>query len=137
MNLKKIAIVLALVLATSGCGGSKGLNSDSSNAIAKSSSDQEFVFMSDFRNMLTEHGIDCTNYKQNEGVLAVKEEGSCSFNGSNLTLDLYGDEKTARAIIDALKGLGGYTIAAKNWSITVLDEKNAKEISSKLGLKVE
>ena len=63
-----------------------------------------FKFMSDLVKSLKIDGVVCTNYKKNtSGVLGVREEGNCTFNRKDLTIDLFPDSKSALAIINRLQ----------------------------------
>lgn len=98
---------------------------------------RDFDFMSDLVEALRLNGVDCQNYVQNTDTLLVKEEGSCTYNGVELTLTLWGgDKETTRQVIESLKGFGGYWLMSNNWVIVVQDETVAKELTDKLNLEV-
>ncbi len=137
MRLKKIVLLITSILVITGCAESGNQNSNSSNGLIGTSTSQEFVFMSDVRAMLADKGIECSGYEQNQEVIGAKEEGTCKYKGTDITIDLFGDSKTAKAILDALKGFGGYTISAGNWSISTTSENISREIAGILGLSVQ
>jgi hypothetical protein len=137
MRIKFIALVISSILLTTGCGGSGNQTSSHSNGLTNPSTSKDFVFMSDLRAYLSGRGIECSGYEQNQEVIGAKEEGTCKYKGTDITLDLFGDSKTAKAILDALKGFGGYTISSNNWSISTSSETVAKEIAKTLSLEVQ
>lgn len=99
---------------------------------------KDFKFMSDLRSALTKNGFVCTGYTKNEGVIGVREEGVCKFNGKEITIDLFADSKSAKQIYNAVKALlPGFAIGTNNnWYLIVDDEATAKLLSNGMKLKV-
>ena len=106
--------------------------------IAKANLNREFTFMSDMVSALNQDGPICPDYAKNTTpTIGTREEGTCHFNGQEITLDLFADSKTAPQIINAIKGLaGGYILGLKNWAIFVNDEQTAKLFLNILKLKM-
>jgi hypothetical protein len=105
---------------------------------AKANLNREFTFMSDMVSSLNQDGPICPDYSKNTTpTIGTREEGTCHFNGHEITLDLFADSKTAPQIINAIKGLaGGYILGLKNWAIFVSDEQTAKLFLNTLKLKL-
>jgi hypothetical protein len=105
---------------------------------AKANLNREFTFMSEMVSALNQDGPICPDYAKNTTpTIGTREEGTCHFNGQEITLDLFADSKTAPQIINAIKGLaGGYILGLKNWAIFVSDEQTAKLFLNTLKLKL-
>jgi hypothetical protein len=93
--------------------------------------------MSDFLDALKGAGVECLGYVKDDGVLMVKEQGTCKYKGQELTLDLFGDEKSTTTLVDSLKSFGGYWLTSNNWVVVVQDEMVAKDLQVKLGVAVK
>jgi len=130
----RIALISALIISATIAPISQAANSPKFTLKAKLT--PNFKYMPDLLKSFKTDGLDCTNYVKNtSGVLGVREEGDCKFNGQNLTVDLFPDEKTAAALIDSLKSFGGYFIGTGNWAIYLEDGATAKLLSNGLKLK--
>jgi hypothetical protein len=98
---------------------------------------KDFNYMSDLLKALKADGVICTKYLKSDGIIGVREEGTCSFNNHTLTLDLFSDDRSASITINAVKGLGsGYILGLKNWGVMVDDASTAKILQSGLKLKL-
>jgi hypothetical protein len=135
-----ILIISALL---PGCGGQSSESSESAqsstsgeSAPSSTSMNSDFTFMSDFLAALESNGIDCIGYKQDEEVIGVREQGTCTYGTAELTLDIFADAKTALTMIDALKAFGGYWVVSGNWAIVVDDGDVAKDLQMKLGARI-
>ena len=126
-----ILIISALL---SGCGGQSSESSES--APSSTSMNSDFTFMSDFLAALESNGINCMGYIQDEEVIGVREQGTCTYGTAELTLDIFADAKTALTMIDALKAFGGYWVVSGNWAIVVDDGDVAKDLQMKLGARI-
>jgi len=133
---KFIAISLFLIapILLAGCGSSSGSSSSSSSKSANVKTD--FTFMSDFLSALKGNGVDCTGYAKDSEVIGVREQGTCMYGSTELTLDIFADEKTAKTMTDSLKSFGGYWVVSNNWVIVVQDGTVAKDLQSKLGASI-
>ena len=106
-----------------------------SSAEAKPNIHQDFKFMADFTKALAGNGIKCA-YTKNDGVAMVREEGVCKWKGQDLTLDLFANNKTGKAVIPLIQMMGGYYFFEHNWSIQVEGPDTAKAIGKLLRSKV-
>ena len=134
-------LIISVVL--SSCGGQSSSSSESAqssesnqSAESKVSVDSEFTFMNDFLIALKANGVDCTGYVKDEDVIGVREQGTCKYGSTELTLDLYSDAPTAMTMVEALKAFGGYWLVSNNWAIVVDDGDVAKDLQTKLGAKI-
>lgn len=114
------------------------LTAQSPKLVAKANLNQEFTFMSDLIRALNQDGAICEDYSKNTTpTISTREEGTCHFNGQELTVDLFTSSKSAVQIIDAIKGIaGGYILGLKNWAIFVSDEQTTKLFLNSLKLKL-
>jgi hypothetical protein len=142
-NIHTLAAVLIVSALLSSCGGqtsesSESAQSSESSESAPSSIDMnfDFTFMSDFLGALESNGVDCIGYTQDEEVIGVREQGTCTYGTAELTLDIFADAKTALTMIDALKAFGGYWVVSGNWAIVVDDGEVAKDLQMKLGARI-
>ena len=93
--------------------------------------------MSEFVDALNQSGIECLEYEKKPDVIGVREEGTCIYKGVEIQLDLLADSELTKGFVNLLKGIGGYWISSNNWTIVVQDEKLARELQEKLGVKVQ
>lgn len=144
-NFKALKIGLVsvfLVVSLSGCGGGSKNSIDpittGNSAPEIKSIKSDFVFMSDFLNSLKEAGVDCAAYtKATEPSILAKEEGKCTYNGSEINTVLFSDAKTAVTVLEITKAFGGFWIASNNWAIELDNEAVAREVQAKLGIPVQ
>ena len=136
--MKRIFLVLiSSILLISSCTTSANENNSVESKSSIPEINRDFDFMSDLVEALRLNGVDCRNYVQNPDTLFVKEEGTCTYNGIELTLILWGgDQETTRQMVDSLKAFGGYWLMSNNWVIIVQNESVAKELTTKLDLEV-
>ena len=133
--MRKLMIVFsALTVFLTGCGG----GASGSNSIEKLSQNinSDFKFMPDFLAALSSKGVDCKNYMKDDEVVGVREQGTCTYENTELTLDIFADAKTAQVMVDSLKAFGGYWVVSNNWVIVVQDGEVAKDLQSKLGASI-
>ena len=131
---KKITIFSALLVVSTvltGCGGGTSSSGNSSSKATNIKSD--FTFMTDFVSALKVNGVDCTGYVKDDEVIGVREQGTCTYGTTELTLDIFADTKTAKTMTETLKAFGGYWVVSNNWVIVVQDGAVAKDLQSKLG----
>jgi hypothetical protein len=133
-NIAKSFILLSvLTLFITGCGGGSSTSSTTQPEQKKIDIKSDFKFMSDFLAALKSSGVDCTGYVKDDEVIGVLEQGSCTYGSTELTLDLFADDKTASMMVDSLKAFGGYWVVSNNWVIVVEDGDVAKDLRDKLG----
>jgi hypothetical protein len=129
--------VIALVSALCTSNAYAAPSSASLKITLKAKVSKDFIFMSDLIAALKTDGVNCTNHVKNPGVIGVREEGTCSFNKVYVTVDLFTDDKSGVAIINAVKGMaGGYVVGTKNWCLFVDDAASAKILLDGLKLKL-
>jgi hypothetical protein len=129
--MRKPLIALAVLsLMVTGCSSGSTDSNQSQQSVAKINS--EFIFMSDFLIALKSNGVDCTGYVKDDEVIGVREQGTCTYGETELTLDLFADTKTATTTVEALKSFGGYWVTSNNWVIVVQDGETAKDLKDKL-----
>jgi hypothetical protein len=93
--------------------------------------------MADLLKTFFSDGLSCKNYKKNDGTTGVREEGTCTFHGQTLTLDLFADGKTAKTMAGIFKGMaGGYILGSNNWTILVNDAATARLITQGFKIKI-
>lgn len=131
-----------LVASLSGCGGGSKNSIDpitnGNSALEIKSIKSDFVFMSDFLSSLKDAGVDCSGYtKATEPSILAKEEGTCTYNGSEISVVLFSDAKTAVTVLEITKAFGGYWIASNNWAIELNNETVARDVQAKLGIPVQ
>jgi hypothetical protein len=136
---KIIASLLALLIP---CGVFLSENAMANNAtsikiVNKNNLNRDFNFMSDFLKALNLNGPICKDYVKNmTPTVGTREEGTCHFNGQEITIDLFADSKIAATIAQSLKAFGGYILGSKNWTIYTEDGQTAKNLSNSLKLKI-
>lgn len=134
INKKVLGILILILLASSILSANAA---SSVKVTTKAKIDKQFNFMSDLLSTLKIDGVSCTSYEKNPQVLGVREEGTCNFNKQSITIDIFPDEKSGKAIINIIKGLaGGYVIGLNNWALFVGDEATAKILINGLRLKL-
>ncbi len=93
--------------------------------------------MKDLVRDLGKDGFKCINYLKNKDVQGVREEGTCSFEHNQITIDLFSDAKTAKSTFNIMKSMmSGYSLGSNNWIITLDDAALSKSISKGLRLKI-
>ena len=126
-----MAVLSLLALFLTGCSSGSSDSNQTQESAAKINSD--FIFMSDFLIALKSKGVDCTGYMKDDEVIGVREQGTCTYGSTELTLDLFADEKTTTTMVESLKAFGGYWVTSNNWVIVVQDGEVAKDLRDKLG----
>ena len=137
VRVSRFVIAVALVSALATTNAYAAPSSPSLKITLKSKVSKDFTFMSDLLAALKTDGVICAKYVRNSGVIGVREEGTCTFNKVSMTIDLFTDDKSGIAIINAVKGLaGGYAVGTKNWCLFVDDAATAKILLNGLKLKL-
>ena len=137
VRVSRFVLVIALVSALSTTNAYAAPSSASLKITLKAKVSKDFTFMTDLISALKTDGVNCANYVKNSGVIGVREEGTCSFNKVAVTIDLFTDDKSGIAIINAVKGMaGGYVVGTKNWCLFVDDAATAKILLNGLKLKL-
>ena len=120
MRIKLVAIAVICTLTLAPLSNAFGSMGKISNNVKVT---KDFIFMTDLLGALRSDGVNCTSYAKNtSGVLGVREEGTCKVNNQVITIDIFPDSKSAKAIITAVKSLaGGYIIGSNNWALFLND----------------
>lgn len=75
-----------------------------------------FTKMTDLLASLKAKGVTCSPYKKTPAELVI-EEGKCRFQGTDILIDLWPKEKTAKDFADAMKKVAAYYIEIEFWPV--------------------
>lgn len=130
LKIASALIALGLTASLSACG---------ITSVATETVDQltpGYLYMDDLRQHLADEGIECLNYQKAEYTFGFREQGTCTFQASEITLTVYSDAATAKLMVETLKALGGYYLYSENWSIQTNDADAARTIEGMTSVEI-